>query len=101
MAALLFWKSSTKQSCFSWVGAVEPRQRLHRLDADSGLSTYDRVQQWLVVAGLEFVGTNQKSVRVGLWILRSNIVTGEPLSDASLTLLPPYSCSPEKATIAW
>ena len=25
----------------------------------------------------------------------------KPLSDASLTFAPPYSCSPEKATIAW
>jgi hypothetical protein len=35
------------------------------------------------------------------WILSAIWLDGKPLSDASVTLAPPYSCSPEKATIAW
>jgi hypothetical protein len=35
------------------------------------------------------------------WILSPMSLLGKPLSDASLTLAPPYSCSPEKATMAW
>ena len=34
------------------------------------------------------------------WIFSSILLLGKPLSDASVTFAPPYSCSPEKATIA-
>jgi RNase P/RNase MRP subunit POP5 len=46
------------------VRAVEPRERLHRLDAGQGLVHVHRVQQRLVVAGLELVGADQEAVRV-------------------------------------
>ena len=48
------------------VRAVEARQRLHRLDARERLVHVHRVQQRLVVAGLELVGADQEAVRVGL-----------------------------------
>ena len=48
------------------VRAVEPRQRLHRLDARERLVHVHRVQQRLVVAGLELVGADQEAVRIGL-----------------------------------
>ena len=82
------------------MGPVEPGERLHRLDARERLVHVHRVQQRLVVAGLELVGQIRKrygSSRIlsAIWLL------GKPLSDASVTFSPPYSCSPEKATIAW
>ena len=46
------------------VRAVEPRERLHRLDARQRLVHVHRVQQRLVVAGLELVGADQEAVRV-------------------------------------
>ena len=46
--------------------AVEPRERLHRLDARERLVHVHRVQQRLVVAGLELVGADQEAVRVFL-----------------------------------
>ena len=48
------------------VRAVEARQGLHGLDARERLVHIHRVQQRLVVAGLELVGANQEAVRVGL-----------------------------------
>ena len=48
------------------VRAVEPRQRLHGLDAGERLVDVHRVQQRLVVAGLEFVGADQEAIRVFL-----------------------------------
>ena len=48
------------------VGAVEPRQRLHRLDASQCLVHVHRVQQRLIVTSLEFVGANQKAIRIFL-----------------------------------
>ena len=44
--------------------AVQPRERLHRLDAREHLVHVHRVQQRLVVAGLELVGADQEAVRV-------------------------------------
>jgi hypothetical protein len=35
-----------------------------------------------------------------VWIFPAMSLLGKPLSDASLTFAPPYSCSPEKATMA-
>ena len=46
------------------VRAVQPRQRLHRLDAREHLVHVHRVQQRLVVAGLELVGADQEAIRV-------------------------------------
>ena len=46
------------------VRAVEPRERLHGLDAGQRLVDVHRVQQRLVVAGLELVGADQEAVRV-------------------------------------
>ena len=83
------------------VRAVEPRERLHRLDAGQRLVHVHRVQQRLVVAGLELVGADQEAVRVLLRSSRRCCLLGNPLSDASVTFAPPYSCSPENATIAW
>ena len=48
------------------VRAVQPRERLHRLDAGERLVHVHRVQQRLVVAGLELVGADQEAVRVFL-----------------------------------
>ena len=48
------------------VRAVEARERLHRLDARERLVHVHRVQQRLVVAGLELVGADQEAVRVFL-----------------------------------
>ena len=47
------------------VGAVQARQRLHRLDAGQRLVDIHRVQQRLVVTGLELVGADQEPI----WIL--------------------------------
>ena len=58
------WKSSTKHVVLLRVRAVEPRERLHRLDAREQLVHVHRVQQRLVVAGLELVGADQEAVRV-------------------------------------
>ena len=52
------------------VRAVESRQGLHRLDARERLVHVHRVQQRLVVAGLELVGADQEAVRVGLDLAR-------------------------------
>ena len=82
------------------VRAVQARERLHRLDAGQRLVHVHRVQQRLVVAGLELVGADQEAVRV-LLNLVGDLARGKPLSDASVTFTPPYSCSPENATIAW
>ena len=46
------------------VRAVQARERLHRLDAGEHLVHVHRVQQRLVVAGLELVGADQEAVRV-------------------------------------
>ena len=46
------------------VRAVEPREGLHGLDARERLVHVHRVQQRLVVAGLELVGADQEAVRV-------------------------------------
>ena len=54
---------------FLRVRAIEPRQGLHRLDAGKRLVHVHRVQQRLVVAGLEFVGADQEAVRVVLDLL--------------------------------
>ena len=48
------------------MGAVEPGERLHRLDAGERLVHIHGVQQRLVVAGLELVGADQKAIRVFL-----------------------------------
>jgi hypothetical protein len=45
---------------------VQARQGLHRLDARQRLVHIHRVQQRLVVAGLELVGADQEAVRVAL-----------------------------------
>ena len=47
---------------FSGMRAVEPRQRLHRVDAAELLVHVHRVQQRLIEAGLELVGDDQKAV---------------------------------------
>ena len=57
-------KSSTKHVVLLRVRAVQPRQRLHRLDAGERLVHVHRVQQRLVVAGLELVGADQEAVRI-------------------------------------
>ena len=44
------------------VRAVEPRERLHRVDAAELLVHVHRVQQRLVEAGLELVGDDQEAV---------------------------------------
>ena len=51
---------------FLRVGAVESRQGLHRFYAGKLLVHVHRVQQRLVVAGLEFVGANQEAVGIFL-----------------------------------
>ena len=66
IVSLLFWKSSTKHVVLLRVRAVEARQRLHGLDARERLVHVHRVQQRLVVAGLELVGADQEAVRVVL-----------------------------------
>jgi hypothetical protein len=48
------------------VRAVQARERLHGLDAGERLVHVHRVQQRLVVAGLELVGADQEAVRVFL-----------------------------------
>ena len=50
---------------FLWMRPVEPREGLHRLDVRQGLIDIHRVQQRLIVAGLELVGADQESV----WLL--------------------------------
>ena len=57
-------KSSTKTSCFFWMRPVEARQGLHGLDAGEGLVDVHRVQQRLVVPGLELVGADEEAVGV-------------------------------------
>ena len=47
-----------------WVRPVQARQGLDRLDARKRLVHVHRVQQRLVVAGLELVGHDQEPVRV-------------------------------------
>jgi hypothetical protein len=81
------------------VSAIEARERLHRLDARERLVDVHRVQQRLVVAGLELVRADEQPVGV-LADLLLDPARGKPLSDASLTRLPRKSCSPLKATIA-
>ncbi len=51
---------------FLGVGAVEAGERLYRLNAGESLVDLHRVQEGLVVAGLEFVGADEESVRVFL-----------------------------------
>ncbi len=69
------------------VRAVQARERLHGLDAGERLVHIHRVQQRLVVAGLELVGADQEAVRV--FLDRSAIsLLGKPLSDASVTFAP-------------
>ena len=92
-------KSSTKVSCFLRMRPVQPRQRLNRLDARERLVDIHRVQQRLVVAGLELVGADQEPVGVLLDLI-GDVLRWKPVELASVTLAPPNSCSPEKATIA-
>ena len=66
IVSVLFRKSSTKHVVLLRVRAVEARKRLHRLDAGERLVHIHRVQQRLVVAGLELVGADQEAVRVFL-----------------------------------
>jgi hypothetical protein len=66
IASLLFWKVEHEAVVLLRVRAVEPRQGLHRFDAGERLVHVHRVQQRLVVAGLELVGADQKAVRIGL-----------------------------------
>ena len=49
---------------FLRVRSIETRQRLDRLDPGQDLVHVHRVQQWLVVPGLELVGTNEEPIRV-------------------------------------
>ena len=46
------------------VRPVEARQGLHGLDAREDLVHIHRVQEWLVVPGLELVGADQEAIRV-------------------------------------
>ena len=82
------------------VRAVEPREGLDGLDAGERLVDVHRVQQRLVVAGLELVGADQEAVGV-LLDLVGDLAAGEAVERASVTFSPPNSCSPEKATMAW
>ena len=52
------------------VRAVQARERLHRFDAGERLVHIHRVQQRLVVAGLKFVGADQKAIRILLNLVR-------------------------------
>jgi len=49
-----------------WVCPVQARQRLHGLDAAEHPVHIHRVQERFIVAGLEFVGADQKAIRVFL-----------------------------------
>ena len=82
------------------MGTIQARERLDGLDAGERLVHVHRVQQRLVIASLEFVGADQEAVRVLLDLVGDLAADGKPLSDASVTFTPPYSCSPENATIA-
>ena len=57
---------------------VQPRERLHRLDAGQRLVHVHRVQQRLVVAGLELVGADQEAVRVFLNLV-GDVAAREPV----------------------
>ena len=58
------------------MGAIEPREGLHRLDAGQGLVDVHGVQQGLVVAGLVLVGDDQEAVRVLPHLVR-DLAAGE------------------------
>ncbi len=60
------WKSSTKHVVLLRMRPVQARERLHGLDAGERLVHVHRVQQRLVVAGLELVGADQEAIRVFL-----------------------------------
>ena len=81
------------------MGAVQPRERLHGLDAAEHLVHIHRMQQWLVVAGLELVGADQEAIGIFLDLV-GDLAGRETVERASVTFSPPYSCSPEKATMA-
>ena len=49
---------------FLRVCPVEPRERLHSLDAGERLVHIHGMEQWLIVTRLELVGADQKAVRV-------------------------------------
>ena len=83
------------------MGSVQPGEGLYGLDSRERLVHVHRVQQRLVVAGLELVGHDQEAVRVSVRNVSAILLLGKPFSDASVTFWPSYSCSPEKATIAW
>ena len=55
------------------VGAIQARQRLNCFDSGQDLVYIHRVQERLVIAGLEFVGAHQKSVRVFLYAIRDEV----------------------------
>ena len=86
-------KSSTKTSCFFGCARLRRERVCTALMPDSVLSTYMRVQQRLVVAGLELVGTDQEAVRDPRWILSAIWPDGKLFSDASVTFSPPNSGS--------
>ena len=60
-----------------WVCSFEVRERVHRLDARQNLVHVHRVQQRLIVAGLELVGADQEAVRLFL-----NLVGDQVLREA-------------------
>ncbi len=62
------------------VRPVEARQRLHRLDAGERLVHVHRVQQRLVVAGLELVRADQESGTDPPGILSAILFDGKPFS---------------------
>jgi len=82
------------------VRAVKPRQRLHRLDARERLVHIHRMQQGLVVEPVWNMSAQIRKRYGSFWIFWAISLLEKPLSDASLTLAPPYSCCPENATIA-
>ena len=65
-----FMKSSTKTSCFFGCARLRRDSVCTALMPDSDLVHVHRVQQRLVVAGLELVGTDQEAVRVLLDLVR-------------------------------
>ncbi len=95
-----FWKSSTNVSCFLGCARLSRDSVCTALMPESGLVDVHRVQQWLVVTGLELVGADQEAV----WVfaeLRRDVVAGESVQRRlSRPFARRTSCSPENATIA-
>ena len=60
---------------------VEARQGLHRFDAGEGLVDVHRVQQRLVVPGLELVGADEEAVAA-----RGRSLFAEPTCSGSLAM---------------